>query len=67
MSIAASIHALMSLLLFGSLVYGVRWVWHRYFGAPLNPDGERERLRQAVAQSFRLAKRITKWYFPHHK
>jgi hypothetical protein len=45
------------------VLWFLRWAWHRHFGTPLDPDVERERLRQDIARSYRLGKRITKWYF----
>jgi hypothetical protein len=47
---------LIGLVVFMAVAYGLRWAWHRFFGAPLDPAAERERLRQDLKRSYRIAR-----------
>jgi hypothetical protein len=54
---------LLGLVLLIVVIYGLRWAWHRFFGTPLDPEAERERLHQDLKRSWRIAKWMTKQYF----
>lgn len=54
---------IVGLVVFIALAYSLRWAWHRYFGAPLDPEAERERLRQDFKRSYRIAWWMTKQMF----
>lgn len=51
---------LIGLVVAGVVAYGVRWVWHRYFGYPFDPTAEREKLRRDFRRSYRIARWMTK-------
>jgi len=51
---------IVGLVVFALTAYGLRWGWHRYFGYPLDPEAEREKLRQDVKRSYRIARWMTK-------
>lgn len=54
---------IIGLVVFAVVAYSLRWVWHRYFGYPLDPEAERDRLRQELKRSYQIARWMTKQMF----
>ena len=50
------------LVLIAVVAQGLRLAWHRYFGYPLDPEAEREKLRQGLERGVRVSKWIAKHY-----
>jgi hypothetical protein len=53
---------IVALVLIVAAIEGLRWAWHRYFGAPLDPAAERERHLSDLKLSWRVSKGIAKHY-----
>lgn len=63
MSADPSINIIVVLIWLILALWVLRWAWHRFLGAPLDPAAERERLRRDIGRSYRLARWIVKRYF----
>ncbi len=56
---------IVALVLIAAAAEGWRWAWHRFFGAPLDPEAERERHLNDIKRSWRVSKWIAKHYLRH--
>jgi hypothetical protein len=53
---------IIGLVLIVAAIEGLRWAWHRYFGAPLDPAAERERHLNDLRRSWQVSKWIAGRY-----
>jgi hypothetical protein len=53
---------IIGLVLIAVAAQGLRWAYHKFLGAPLDPEAEREKLRQDLARGWRISKKIAKHY-----